>query len=44
MVQIILCFKPLEKSVNVGLPRKAKPLQRNGFTAVEWGGILDTNK
>ena len=40
-INFILYFKPLSQKVNITPPNLPVPAQRIGFTAVEWGGILD---
>jgi len=43
LIRIELYFKPLLEKINIAQPRKPIYPVRNGFTAVEWGGILDQN-
>ena len=37
VLRVFMVFKPLDKEVNI-LPQEIKPLERIGFTVVEWGG------
>jgi hypothetical protein len=39
-IRIDFLFKPLKKSYNIDNPKITTPI-RNGFTVVEWGGILN---
>lgn len=41
LIRVELYFKPLSQKINISQPRKPILLKRIGFTAVEWGGILD---
>ncbi|AEE14782.1 hypothetical protein Thena_1161 [Thermodesulfobium narugense DSM 14796] len=39
VIRVILYFSPLDNPINIQTPVLEKPT-RNGFTVVEWGGIL----
>lgn len=41
VVRVRLYFKPLDYPYSVDAPPLSEVSQRSGFTAVEWGGILD---
>jgi hypothetical protein len=42
-IRVTLYFKPMEKPIEVNPPNLSK-ITRNGFTAVEWGGIFKKTK
>lgn len=44
ILRIELYFKPLATRIPLLLPRHVNPPARTGFTAVEWGGIMDIYK
>ncbi len=41
LLRVELYYKPLKAPVHVPLPRKMVPVERKGFTAVEWGAVVD---
>jgi hypothetical protein len=43
LIRVTLYFKPLEKSIPVSHPLLL-PVTRDGYTAVEWGGIFKQDK
>lgn len=43
LIRVEIYFKPLLEKISVSPPIKPIPPKRNGFVAVEWGGILDQN-
>ena len=42
VIRRMFCFKPLNEKRIISEPTIAK-VERNGFTVVEWGGIMDLN-
>lgn len=40
VIRLMFYFTPLEEAINISAPEIITP-KREGFTAVEWGGILD---
>lgn len=40
LLRILLCFTPTTEKINMKEPA-IKPFKRQGFTVVEWGGILE---
>lgn len=44
LLRVELYFKPLKEKISVDKPSLPKVEQRKGFTAVEWGGILDKSQ
>ncbi|HVT00983.1 MAG TPA: hypothetical protein VHE53_01975, partial [Patescibacteria group bacterium] len=43
-IEFIAYFKPLNSSINIETLNLPKRPERIGFTAVEWGGVIDNNK
>lgn len=43
VIRVGLYFEPLDKKINVSEP-KFLPVERRGFTAVEWGGLFKKEK
>ena len=39
LIRILMYYKPLDKKINIK-EQKIKPVQRHGFTLVEWGGTI----
>lgn len=40
LIRVIFFFKPLDDYISISKPKISAPV-RNGFTVVEWGGMLD---
>jgi hypothetical protein len=43
LLRVLLCFTPSDKPLEIKAPKIAS-FRRKGFTAVEWGGILDDGR
>lgn len=41
--RILMDYKPLEKEIRAKEPRMPRPFKREGFTLVEWGGVIRGN-
>ncbi len=39
IIRVLMDYKPLTESISVK-PLDITPTERNGFTVVEWGGVL----
>ena len=39
VLRVLLSIRPLEQRIKMGAPPEMKPIERGGFTAVEWGVV-----